>query len=109
MMEYKGYIGKVDYDDDDGVFHGMIVNITDVVTFFGTSVKELRQAFKASVEDYLAYCEETGKTPDKPYSGKFNVRLDPDLHRQIATQAKASGMSLNAFVAESLQRTIQTR
>jgi predicted HicB family RNase H-like nuclease len=56
----------------------------------------------------LEYCAETGKAPDKPYSGKFNVRLDPSLHRQVAMAAKSNGTSINTFVAESLRRAMQT-
>jgi predicted HicB family RNase H-like nuclease len=58
MMEYKGYIGIVEFDDEAGIFHGEVINLRDVITFQGESVQELRQAFQDSVDDYLAFCAE---------------------------------------------------
>jgi predicted HicB family RNase H-like nuclease len=106
MMEYKGYIGKVEFDDEAGIFHGE-VNTRDVITFQGESVSELTQAFHDSVDDYLAFCEERGETPDKPFSGQFMTRISPELHRQINNAATASGKSLNFWVAEQLQAAVQ--
>jgi predicted HicB family RNase H-like nuclease len=102
MMEYKGYVGMVEFDDEADIFHGEIVNLRDVITFQGRSVDELRQAFEESVDDYLAWCAERGKQPDKPFSGKFVVRLDPATHRSISAAAQKAGMSLNAWVKENL-------
>ena len=76
-MDYKGYVGMVEFDDEADIFHGQVVNLRDVITFQGRSVDELRHAFEESVDDYLAWCAKRGKTPDKPFSGKFVVRLDP--------------------------------
>ncbi len=70
-MNYKGYIGQVEYDDEAGIFHGEVINTRDVITFQGECVEELRRAFMDSIEDYLAYCSEIGKSPDKPFSGKY--------------------------------------
>jgi predicted HicB family RNase H-like nuclease len=81
MMEYKGYIGEVEYDADAKLFHGDVVNTRDVLTFQGTSVKEIERSFKDSVDDYIEWCLEEGVQPEKPYSGNFNVRLPPSLHR----------------------------
>jgi predicted HicB family RNase H-like nuclease len=103
MMEYRGYIGKVEYDDDAGVFHGEVVNLRDVVTFEGESVNELRTAFRESVEEYLAFCAERGEEPEKPYSGTFTVRIAPELHRDIAIRARLADKSLNAWVGEILE------
>ncbi|HYN87276.1 MAG TPA: type II toxin-antitoxin system HicB family antitoxin [Ardenticatenaceae bacterium] len=66
MMQYKGYSGQVEFDDEAGIFHGEVVNIRDVITFQGKSVAELRQAFEESIEDYLAFCTERGEEPDQP-------------------------------------------
>ena len=87
MMEYKGYIGKVEFDDDADIFHGEVINLRDVITFQGDSVEEIRQAFRESVDDYLAFCAERNEEPEKPFSGKFVVRIPPELHRKIYTQA----------------------
>jgi predicted HicB family RNase H-like nuclease len=104
MMEYKGYMGNIEFDDQAGIFHGEVVNTRDVITFQGRSVSELRKAFRDSVDDYLEFCAERGEKPDKPYSGQFITRLDPDLHRNIAVAAAISGQSLNSWVSEQLDR-----
>ena len=105
MMEYKGYIGKVDFDDEAGIFHGEVINTRDVITFQGASVDEIRKAFHDSVEDYLAFCQQLGQEPDKPFTGKFMLRLPPDLHRRAYIAARQAGKSLNAWIADSLDKT----
>ncbi|HEV3260077.1 MAG TPA: type II toxin-antitoxin system HicB family antitoxin [Gemmataceae bacterium] len=107
MMEYKGYVGQVEYDDEAGVFHGEVINTRDVITFQGATVEKLRKAFRASVEDYLAFCKERDEEPEKPFSGQFVTRVSPDLHRRINLAAALSGKSLNAWVTEQLERGVQ--
>jgi len=102
MMEYKGYMGKVEFDDEAAIFHGEVINTRDVVTFQGESVKELKKAFRDSVDDYLAFCAERGEEPDKPFSGQFVARISPELHRKVNLAARASGKSLNTWVTEQL-------
>ncbi len=109
MMEYKGYIGKVEIDDEAGILYGEVINIRDVITFEGTSVDELQKAFHESVDDYLAFCAERGESPEKPFSGKFVVRLPAELHRKAYIQAKLSDKSLNSWVTEVLQTALQDR
>lgn len=103
MFTYKGYIGKVDYDDGAGIFHGEIINTRDVITFQGKSVSELKKALRESVEDYLEFCRERGEEPDRPFSGKFVVRIPPEVHREAFLKAKRAGKSLNAWVREVIQ------
>src|SRR5262249_7956623 len=103
MMEYKGYIGKVEYDDEAGIFHGEVINVRNVITFQGESVQELRQTFKDSIEDYLEFCAERNEAPDKPFSGTFTVRIPPELHRKIYIQARAADKSLNRWVSETFE------
>ena len=103
-MSYKGYEGLVSYDEDAELFHGEIINLRDVVTFQGRSVDELKKALEDSVEDYLAFCAERGEAPEKPYSGQFVVRVDPPVHRAVVTAAKRAGVSLNKWVAMTLER-----
>lgn len=105
-MEYKGYIGKVEYDEVDGAFHGTVINLRDVIHFEGESVAELRQALRDSVEEYLAFCREAGEEPEKPYSGKFLVRTDPELHRKISISAGKKDVSLNEWVNQALERSV---
>jgi predicted HicB family RNase H-like nuclease len=107
MMEYNGYVGRVEYDDEAGIFHGEVVNTRDVITFQGATVAELKKAFRDSVEDYLAFCSERGEEPEKPFSGQFVTRVGPDLHRRISLAATLSGKSLNAWVTEQLESGVQ--
>ncbi len=102
MMEYKGYVGNVTFDDDVGIFHGDVVNTRDVITFQGRSVEEIRKAFHESVDEYLDWCKERNKTPDKPFSGKLIVRIPPALHRSIFLSAKQEGKSLNRWIEDHL-------
>jgi predicted HicB family RNase H-like nuclease len=106
MMEYKGYMANVEFDDEAEVFHGEVVNLRDVITFQGTSVAQLRQAFEESVEEYLAFCAERGEEPERPFSGTFSLRIDPELHRQITLKARLSNKSLNSWVSERLQEAV---
>lgn len=107
MMEYKGYSGKVEFDDEAEIFHGEVINTRDVITFQGRSVSELTRAFHESIDDYLAFCKERGESPDKPFSGQFVTRISPELHRQVNIAAALAGKSLNAFVTEQLQIAVQ--
>lgn len=103
MMEYKGYIGTVEFDADARIFHGDVINTRDVITFQGKTVDEIEQAFKESIDDYLEWCAVEGVDPEKPYSGKFSLRLSPDLHKEAAVTAKRLKMSLNSFVEKALR------
>ncbi|MFN0055013.1 MAG: type II toxin-antitoxin system HicB family antitoxin [Planctomycetales bacterium] len=106
-MEFKGYVGKVEFDDEAGIFHGEIINTRDVITFQGKSVAELTRGFRDSVDDYLEFCQQRGEAPEKPFSGQFVTRVAPELHRQVNAAAAISGKSLNAWVAEQLQNAVQ--
>lgn len=109
MMKYKNYIAHIEFDDEAEIFHGEVVNIQDVITFQGKSVKELKNAFIDSVEDYLDFCEQRGKDPDKPFSGKFNLRIDPEVHREVVIAAKVAGMSLNQWVAQAITHMLHEK
>ncbi len=107
MMEYKGFVGNVEYDDRAEIFHGEVINTRDVITFQGTSVAELRKAFKDSVDDYLTFCGERGEKPEKPFSGQFVTRISPDLHRNLTAVAIISGQSLNSWVNQQLELAVK--
>ena len=104
MMEYKGYIGVVEFDDDAGIFHGELVNTRDVITFQGESVAEIKKAFRESVDDYLEFCRKRGEEPDKPFSGKLVLRMQPSLHRALAVEARSGKKSLNSLIVERLEQ-----
>ena len=103
-MTYKGYAARIEYSDEDGCFIGHIAGIRDIVGFHAESVKELRAAFQEAVNDYLATCEKSGRSPQKPYSGRLMLRVPPDVHARAAMMAEAHGMSLNQWAAEVLSR-----
>jgi predicted HicB family RNase H-like nuclease len=102
MMEYKEYIGTVEYDAEARIFHGDVINTRDIITFQGTTVEEIEKAFKDSIDDYITWCKEEGVEPEKPYSGKFNLRLSPELHREVAMVAKKLKISINNFVEKAI-------
>lgn len=106
-MEYKGYFAKVEFDDEVNVFHGEVINLKDIITFEGTTVNELRKAFQDSVDDYLEFCAERGEEPDKPYSGRFVVRIEPELHKSISIKARKKGISINSLVSEALSKVLE--
>ena len=104
MIIHKGYIAKVEFDEDDKVLHGRILGIRDVVTFEADSVEGAIAAFEESVDDYLAFCEERNKEPEKPFSGKFILRIDPDLHRGISLLAAANDISMNSWAIRAITK-----
>lgn len=109
MMEYKGYIGKVEIDEEVGILYGEVINVRDVITFEGTTVEEIQQAFRESVDDYLEFCAQRGESPEKPFSGKFVVRLPAELHRKAYIQAKLKDKSLNSWITEVLQSVLRNQ
>ncbi len=105
-MKYKGYQGTVTYDDEAKIFHGEVVGLKDVITFQGTTVDELDQAFKDSIDDYLEFCEKKGRTPEKPFSGNLMLRLPPKIHEEATIEAKYRGISLNSFLTEIISKEV---
>ncbi|TKC00397.1 type II toxin-antitoxin system HicB family antitoxin [Pedobacter cryophilus] len=101
-LKYQDYTASIQYSTDDEVFFGKVVGITDLITFEGTSVAELKAAFKEAVEDYFESCKNLGKTPDKTYKGMFNVRVPAGLHKKAATFASLHDISLNDFVKTAI-------
>jgi predicted HicB family RNase H-like nuclease len=104
MLTYKNYIGHVEFDDEAEIFHGEVINTRDVITFQGKTVAEIKKAFKESIEDYLDFCVSRHEAPEKPFSGKFNLRLTPELHRQVYVAAKHERKSLNSWIANLLEK-----
>ena len=106
MMEYKGYFAKVEFDDDS-TFHGEVINLRDVITFEGETVGELKKAFQDSVDDYLDFCAKRGEDPEKTYSGKFVVRVEPEIHKNITIEARRTGKSLNIWVSDAISKALK--
>lgn len=107
VLEYKGYFTKIEYSAEDGVLHGKIEGIRDLVNFEGENASEIEKEFHAAVEDYLACCKETNTTPEKPFKGVFNVRLSPEKHRMAALWAAKEGVTLNQFICEAVDEKIE--
>lgn len=103
-MTFKGYAARVEYDDEDGIFHGRLAGIRDGVGFHADTVEDLRAAFREAVEDYLETCARVGKEPQRAYSGQVMFRVDPEVHRKAALAAELAGKSLNQWAEEVLAK-----
>ena len=107
MIRYKGYIGKIEYDDKAKIFHGEVIGLKDVITFQGTTAKEIEVAFKESINDYLNWCKDRNEKPEKTFSGKFSIKLSPELHAKIFSVAQAKGLSIGAYIEEELDKIVK--
>jgi Uncharacterized protein encoded in hypervariable junctions of pilus gene clusters len=103
VLKYKEYIGTVNFSADDNVFFGKLEGINDLITFEGSSVQELNDAFCYMVDEHIKDCEAENIQAEKSHKGSFNIRLSPELHRRAAIFAKLHGISLNTFVKESIE------
>ena len=108
-MKYKGYEAHVAFDEEDRILYGRVLGTRDVISFEADSVDEIEHAFRDAIDDYLAQCAETERDPDRSFSGKLIVRMDPDLHRDVYMEATRAGASLNAWITESLEARIVDR
>lgn len=103
-LRHGPYVARVTYDEVDESFHGVVANLRDTVHFTARSVDDLKRAFAESVEDYIAFCKEQGEQPEKPYSGKYPLRLSPELHRKADLTAATRNLSLNAYIAQLIDK-----
>ena len=106
-LKYKGYLGSVEFSEEDDLLFGVILGIDGLVNYEGKTMQELTASFHEAVEDYLAFCSDHGRTPQKSFSGAFNVRIAPDTHRDIANLAAEAGISINAFVKRALCEAVK--
>jgi predicted HicB family RNase H-like nuclease len=102
-MNYNGYTAKIEFDERDNIFVGRLLGMRTMISFHGETVVELRQAFEAAVDEFLADCAEQGVKPEKPASGKLMLRVSPEIHGAALVAAQASGKSLNQWASEVLQ------
>ena len=102
-LNHNGYTGSVEFSEEDELLHGKLIGIRDAITYEGKDVKSLRRNFRKAVDEYLAFCEAEGKTPDKPFKGSLNIRISPELHRALATRAEQRQKSLNAVINDVLE------
>lgn len=106
ILDYKGYVGSIDSDMEAGLLHGTVHGINDVIHYEAQTLHGLEQAFRESVDDYLAFCEASGDKPERPYSGKFQARVGSELHRRAASVAAARSISLNDLVKQALEQVV---
>ena len=106
MMTVDGYNAKIEYDAELDVFRGEILGLTGGADFLGKNPKELRAEFRKSLQVFLEVCREKGIEPRRNYSGKFNLRIPPDLHEKLALVAQAEGKSINTLAQEALQQRV---
>ena len=104
MIEYKGYIGAVNFDPEIDLFHGTVINTNDVITFYGASVVELHEEMQKSIEGYLEFCKEQGKIPEKPFSGEFMVQMSPEMHCKLALNAERLHLDFDVYLQEVLEK-----
>lgn len=102
-MQQGDYVARIEYDEDTGTFCGRVVNLSSPVTFYADSAGDLKTEMKRSLDEYLAVCAERGITPEKPYSGRLNIRTSADEHRYLAQAAAQAGQSLNAWARQALR------
>ncbi len=108
VLEYKGYFAKIRYSVEDKVLFGKIEGIKDLVTFESNSINNIEKEFHQAVDDYLAYCADLGQEPDKIYSGNFNIRINPELHRQLSMAAIKNDISTNKMVEKAISEYFKT-
>ena len=106
MMNLDGFSAKIEYDAELDVFRGEILGLSGGADFYGKNPKELRAEFKKSLQVFLEVCREKGIEPRRNYSGKFNLRISPDLHEKLAIVAQAEGKSINTLAQEALQQRV---
>lgn len=105
-MEYKGYIGTVEFSEEDSVFFGKVMGIRSLISYEGTNASELVNDFHQAIDDYLEMCEAENIKPEKAYKGSFNVRISPELHKMAAIAAISHQMTLNRFVENSIEKAV---
>ena len=108
LLRYKGYSARPEYSAEDRIFYGKILGISDLVDFQSENAKDLEEEFHKAVDDYLEFCAEIGKQPQKEYSGLFNVRLSPELHREVSVFAQAEGVTLNKAVEQAIRAMVHS-
>ena len=107
VMRYKGYWAKIQFSEEDNCFWGEIEGINDSISFEGTTVEELRKDFEGAIDDYIDHCTRYGVEPQKQYSGSFNIRIDPELHREASILSKLKDISLNQFVERAIEKEVK--
>lgn len=108
FLEYKGYRGSVEYSKEDGCLFGKVQGLRKATILYeGMSVDELRKDFEEGIDSYLEGCNERGVQPEKPYSGKLNLRMTSELHARVAAFAASTGMTINDFINKAIVNELE--
>lgn len=105
-IEYKGYIGSVEFSEEDEIFFGKVMGIRSLISYEGTNASELVNDFHGAVDEYINCCKEQGIEPERAYKGSFNIRISPELHKEAAVCAISKEISLNSLVEEALKKYV---
>lgn len=107
-MEYKGYVGSVEISEEDGILFGKVEGIRSLLSYEGKSVQELKKDFHDVIDEYLRDCAEEGIEPEKPFEGKIEILISPDLYRKAADSASSKRMSVDSFVENAIELAVHT-
>lgn len=106
IIEYKGYQAELIFSQEDSCFYGKVLDVEDSIIFEIDDASKTYEIFKDAIDDYIEFCKETNQEPCKPYSGKFNTRISPDLHKKAVQKARAEGETLNTFVEKAIENRV---
>ncbi len=104
-IKYKGYVGSVEFSEEDGIFYGKVMGIRSLISYEGENAKELLDDFHGAVDDYLEACKADGRQPEAAFKGSFNIRLSPDLHKKLYIYSTSHQMSINKYIEETLEKS----
>lgn len=107
LMEIDGYKAVIQYDAEIGMFRGEFIGLNGGADFYGTNIESLDKEGRTSLKVFLEMCEEDGVEPHKEYSGKFNVRVPPELHHRMTVAAQSTGKSLNQWMVDTLHQAVE--
>ena len=108
-LEYKGYLGSIEYSKDDNYLFGKVLGLNkeNCITYEGNTAEELYNDFKEGVDHYLEYCKMNDVKPRKSYNGVLNIRIPSEIHSRVAMYAENNGISINAFIRDSIERRLE--
>jgi predicted HicB family RNase H-like nuclease len=107
VLKHKGFLARITYDEGDTDMHGVVLNVKPTLHFAGQGIGELQTAFADTVEDYIEWCQERGKAPERPYSGELPLRMPSELHRAVATAAALNDMSINGYIIQLIAHAVK--
>ncbi|MBR5400864.1 MAG: type II toxin-antitoxin system HicB family antitoxin [Treponema sp.] len=106
IIEYKGYVGSIEFSEEDSIFFGKVQGVRTLISYEGASASELINDFHGAIDDYLELCKAEGIEPEKAYKGSFNIRVKPELHKKAAIYAMEHDITLNSFVENSIEKVL---